>query len=244
MDRWRGVAGIGLLVTVRALVLAVLLPTLVSSDEIFLTSGGQLSGRIVSHTESAVEIDVGAGRVTVPASSVVRIVEGRSALVDYEERARALAPGDTAGWQALGDWASERGLGTQAREAWGRALQAAPEDPRANAALGRVQVDGRWMSEEEGYRAHGYVQWEGEWMTPAEQEAILRADRERREADARVREAEARAEAAEAAAAAAQEASEDVTWYGWGGGPAYWPTRPIARPVAPIRPVTRPVRPR
>jgi hypothetical protein len=226
--------------------LAVLLPPAACADEIFLKSGGQLSGRVVSRTESAVEIDVGAGRIKVPASSVVRIEEGRSAFEDYEERARALAPGDAAGWQALGDWASARGLGTQAREAWERALQAAPEDPRANEALGRVQVDGRWMSEEEAYRARGYVQHEGEWMTPAEQDAILRADHERREADARVREAEARAEEAEAAAAAAaQQASEDVTWYGWGGGPAYWPTRPIVtRPVAPARPVARPVRPR
>jgi hypothetical protein len=236
-----------LLNEIRIGVLAVLLlPTLALPDEIFLKSGGQLSGRIVSRSESAVEIDVGAGRIKVPASSVVRIEKGRSAFEDYEERALSLVPGDVAGWQALGDWASARGLGTQAREAWERALQAAPEDPRANAALGRVQVDGRWMSEEEAYRARGYVQHEGEWMTPAEQDAILRADHERREADARVREAEARAEEAEAAAAAAaQQASEDVTWYGWGGGPAYWPTRPIVtRPVAPARPVARPVRPR
>jgi hypothetical protein len=216
------------------------------ADEVYLKSGGQLSGRIVSRTENSVEIDIGAGRVKVPTSSVVRVEEGRSALEDYEDRARAIAPGDAAGWTALGEWASARGLGTQAGEAYERALGASPEDPRANAALGRVQIDGRWMSEEEGYRARGYVQHEGEWMTPAEQEAILRSDRERRSAEARAREAEARAEEAEAAAAAAQAAaSEEVPWYGWGGGPAYWPMRPIVtRPVAPARPVARPVRPR
>ena len=66
------------------------------------------------------------------------------------------------------------GLSTQAREANARALAASPNDPRANAAVGNVQVNGHWVSEEEGYRAKGYVQFEGEWMTPAEQAVILR----------------------------------------------------------------------
>ena len=182
------------------LILAVaLLSAATQADEVFLKSGGQLSGRIVSRTADKVEIDVGAGRVTVPAASVVRIEEGRSALQDYEERACRIAPGDADGWVALGEWASSQGLGTQAREAYNRALTASPNDPRANAALGNVQVDGRWVTEDEGYRARGYVKFEGEWMTPAEHEAILRErasaaeqERQRREADQRARDAEAK----------------------------------------------------
>ena len=115
-----------------------------------------------------------------------------------------------------------------------------------------MKMDGRWVSEDESYRARGYVQYEGEWITPAEHEAILREraaedarDRERREAESRVREAEARAEEAEARAreAEAQQASEGIPlWYGWGAGPAYWPAGPVVRPpVAPSRPVARPV---
>ena len=113
-------------------------------------------------------MDIGAGHVTVPVSHVVKIEEGRSALHEYQDRAAALGPGDAAGWVALGDWASARGLGTQAREAYTKGLALAPDDPRANAALGRTQIDGRWVSEEEGYRARGYVQHQGEWITPAE----------------------------------------------------------------------------
>ena len=89
------------------------------------------------------------------------------------------------GWVALGEWAEARGLGTQAREAYHRALAASPDDPRANEALGNVQMDGRWVSEDESYRARGYVQYQGEWITPAEHEAILR---ERAAEDARDRE--------------------------------------------------------
>jgi hypothetical protein len=234
------------------LLAAILLPAAASADEVFLKGGGQLSGRIVSRTATTVEVDVGAGRIGVPASSVVRIEEGRSPLQDYEERAGRLAAEDVDGWVGLAGWAEARGLGTQAREAYHRALAASPEDPRANEALGNVKTGGRWVSEDESYRARGYVHYEGEWITPAEHEAILREraaedarDRERREAESRVREAEARAEEAEARAreVEAQQASEGIPlWYGWGAGPAYWPTGPIVRPPAPpTRPVARPV---
>ena len=231
---------------------AVILPVAAFGDEVYLKSGGQLSGRIVSRSATTIEVDVGAGRIKVPASTVLRIEEGRSALQDYEERAGQLAAGDVAGWVALGEWASSRGLGTQAREAYNRALKASPNDPRANAALGNVQVDGRWMSEDESYRARGYVQYEGEWVTPAEHQAMLRASaaadeqaRARQESETRVREAEARADEAEARARQAEaEAQQPVEglplWYGWGAGPVAWPTGPIVGPSVPARPATRP----
>ena len=219
-----------------------LLPLSAAADEVFLKSGGQLSGRIVRRDASMIEVDIGAGQITVPVSSVVRIEEGRSALHEFQDRAGKLAPGDVEGWVALGDWASSRGLGTQAREAYTRALSASPNDPRANTALGNVQVNGRWVGEEEGYRARGYVRFEGEWITPAEHEAILReraveADQERvrqaearvQEAEAKAQEAEARAQEAEARAAESQPSSEGLPlWYGWGVGPVSWTTNSIA----------------
>jgi hypothetical protein len=240
------------------LLLAALLPAGVSADEVFLKSGGQLSGRIVKRSATEVEVDIGAGHVTVPVSHVVKIEEGRSALHEYQDRAAALGPGDAAGWVALGDWASARGLGTQAREAYTKGLALAPDDPRANAALGRTQVDGRWLSEEEGYRAKGYIQYQGDWVTPVEYEALQREasaanarEQERQAADARVREAEARADEAEARAqqaAAEQQQSWDDSYpgwygagYGWGAGPVVWPTGRISvRPPGTV--ATRPAR--
>jgi hypothetical protein len=224
------------------------------ADEVYLKGGGQLSGKIASRTATTIEVDVGAGRIGVPASSVLRIEEGRSPLHEFEERAGGLAASDVEGWLALGDWARAKGLGTQAREAYSRALAASPSDARANAALGNVQVDGRWLSENEAYRARGFVELDGEWMTPPERDAILREraaedqrDRERQESERRVREAEARAAEAEArakeaeAAAAEQQLDGLPLWYGWGAGPGYWPSGPIVKPpVSPGRPGNRP----
>jgi len=237
--------------TPTVVVAAVLLSGAAAADEVYLKGGGRLSGRIVSRTETTIEVDVGAGRIGVPASSVLRIEEGRSPLQEYEERAGRLAPGDVDGWVALAEWADAHGLGTQAGEAYHRALAASPEDARANAALGNVKTNGKWMSEEESYRARGYVQYEGEWMTTAERDAAERArvaederERERREAGRRVQEAEGRAAEAEARAkeAEAQQASEGIPlWYGWGAGPVSWPVGPVVRP--PVSPPQRPAAP-
>jgi hypothetical protein len=202
------------------------------ADEVVLKTGGRISGVVVERTKDAVAIETGPGRVTLPMSRVERVVEGRSALAAFRERAAAIAPHDAQGWADLARWAEERGLTTQAQEAWQRLLAVEPDHPQANAALGRKRVDGQWMAADDAYRAQGYVRYEGRWVTPVEHEARLRERaaedverRERRETEARVREAEARAAEAEARAREAEAASQSYDdsgipywWGGYGGG--------------------------
>ena len=213
-----------------------LLSSALYADEVFLQGAGTISGRIVEQTAEVVRVDVGGGVVGVPMSRVQRIEKGRSALDEYDDRAAKLGPKDSNGWRKLGQWASQQGLSTQAREAYGKVLTIAPDDAEANAAFGRVRLDGRWVTEEESFRARGYVQYDGEWMTPAEAQ-LLRAqaadDQARRDAEQRARDAEAaardaetRAREAEARAKEAEDAqrySAPVYWGGWGYGVAAWP---------------------
>jgi hypothetical protein len=210
------------------------------ADVVYLKGAGKLEGRIVERTETSIEVDIGAGTMTVPMSRVERVEEGRSPLDDYRDRAAALDAADTEGWLELARWASVEGLRTQSRQAYERVLAVDPQNAEANRSLGRVELEGRWVSEEESYRARGYVEFEGQWMTPADREVILneraaraQAQRARIEADSRVREAEARAREAEAAAAAAAAEQTVVgvpVWWGpWGPGPERWP-QPPARP--------------
>lgn len=204
-------------------------------DEILLRGGGRVSGVIVERTPTTVAIETGPGRVTLPMSRVESIVESSSFLAEFRERAARLEPGDALGWAALARWATDRDLLTLAGDAWRRVLALDPSHPEANAALGRIDVGGTWMSAEDGNRARGRVPFEGRWVTPAEHAAIVRerafeeaSAREQREANLRVREAEARAREAEARAreaetsAAQAEASTDPgaipLWWGIGGG--------------------------
>ena len=233
-------------ISLRILFFALLIgaPSASRADVVHLKSGGKLEGRIVEQTESSVEVDIGAGTLTFPMSSVERIEEGRSPLDDYDERVRGLAENDRDGWLELARWASSVGLGTQSLRAYEHVLGLDPNNPEANRALGRVEVDGRWMTEDEAYRARGYVMFEGQWVTPAEQESILRsreaeqaaAQARAQSAEAQAREAEAQAREAEAQAQAqAQQPTYGIPlyWNTWGPGPSSWPNNPLDRPQQP-----------
>src|SRR6185503_20304429 len=124
----------------------------------------------------AIVIEVGAGRLTLPASRVARIAEGTSALAVYRERAARLHSQDADGWLALGLWARDNDLRTLAREAFDHVLAIDPGHAAANRALGHIQLDGRWMTQEDSYRARGYVNFEGDWMSP-EQAQMLAGQR-------------------------------------------------------------------
>jgi hypothetical protein len=234
---------------------ALVLPLATSADVVHLKSGGAFSGRIVGRSATAIEMDIGAGRIGIPTANVARVEESHSPLQEFEDRAARIPAANVDAWLALGDWADAQGLGTQAREAYNRALSASPDNARANEAVGNVYVGGRWLGGDEAYRARGYIKFEGQWMTPPEHEAILREraaedamEHQRRESEVRTREAEARADEAaararqaEADAAAAEKAQDGLpVWYGWGAGPTVWPTGPIVvPPIAPVQPIGR-----
>jgi hypothetical protein len=213
------------------------------ADDVYLRGGGQITGEIVERTADSVTVDVGGGTLTVRTSSVVRIEESESPLEEYRARAARIPEGDAEGWRELARWATSCALGTMASQAWSKVVEIMPGDREANRALGRVQLDGRWVTEEESYRARGYVEFEGEWMKPGERQAILEDRRAREEAD---RQAEAARLQAEEKAKREREAEEkvehdmwrdsavpgDATYWPWGSGIVYWPAVPVQPPVS------------
>lgn len=215
------------------------------ADEVRLVGGGTIVGQIVEKTADRVVIDTGPGRVTFPASRVASIKTGRSALAEFRERLRAIDPQDVAGFIALGRWADSIDLDTQAGEAYQRALAIDPANAEANQALGRIEQDGRWLPQDDAYRAQGLVRYDGRWVSPAEraaaEESVVQsslAATAQREAEARAREAEARAAAAEAEArraeaeAAPAEGDGIPVWpYLYGGGTVLLP--PVIPPDHP-----------
>jgi hypothetical protein len=221
-------------------------PASVLADEVVLRGGGKVTGVIVERTADAIVLETAPGRVSIPLGRVASVRATGSDLATYTERAAKLAAQDAAGWLALARWAADRDLRTQSREAYERVLALDPGNLEANQAQGRVEQDGRWMSEEEANRANGLVPFEGAWVTPAEREGIRR-DRANesaealavREAEARAREAEARAREAEARARQAEsEGQAAETSYG-GGGIPLWPYvygPAIVPPIVPFPP--------
>jgi len=223
----------------RIALLLWLLPSALFADEVFLKDAGSIEGRIVEQTATSVQVDVGGGIIGVPMDRVDHIVKGRSPMDVYDDRAAKLAPDDVAGWNKLGGWAWQQGLSTRARQAYEHVLEVAPNNPEANEALGMVQLNGKWVTEEESYQARGFVKYNGEWMTPAQaqvEQTQEANDRARRDAEKRARDAEIAAQEAQAQAKAAEEKAEqaqqaqqaqqnyyDPIVYGWGYGVTSWP---------------------
>jgi hypothetical protein len=105
------------------------------ADEVFLKGGGRISGQILSRTEDSVAVNVGAGIITVPMSSVLRIEEKRSVLDDYDERVAALRADRASDWLELAKWAASQGLGTQARRAYEKVVASIAEHRRGPGAV-------------------------------------------------------------------------------------------------------------
>ncbi len=163
------------------------------ADEVYLRGGGRFSGEIVEQTEDSVTVDIGGGYLTAPMSTVVRIEEGVSPLAEYRERAAGIPPGDAEAWRELARWATSKTLSSQSWEAYSQVVAILPDDDEANRALGRVLLNGKWVTEDESYRARGYIEFENQWMTPAERKAILAERQAQEQADRQANEAEIRA---------------------------------------------------
>jgi hypothetical protein len=215
----------------RLVALFCLMALPVMADTVHLKGGGQIQGVILDQTEDAVTVDIGGGgTVTARMSSVVRIEKNRSPLEDFRERADAIPAGDAEAWRELARWATGNALNSQALRAYSEVVAILPDDEEANRALGRVWLDGRWVSEEESYRARGYVQYNGQWMTPAEQRRIQQDRAAEEEAERRANEAriaELEAEIADDRRRKEEEMEavrnrNSVNW-GWGYGPDNWP---------------------
>jgi hypothetical protein len=239
------------LVPVVLPVVLLLLPTALLADEVFVKGAGSITGRVVDQTATTVVIDVGGGTIGIPVTRVDRIVKAATAMDEFDARAARLGSWDLEGWRALGRWASRQGLEKQSRQAFERILAVEPDDAEAEAALGFVFLNERWVPEAVAYRAQGFVKFNGEWMLPAE--AQLRLDVDAQERSAREADAKARADELEQLKADVQaqydaEAAEDAEWraegaawfyshaYGCGGWCEYVPVV-TGIPIAPVLPV-------
>jgi hypothetical protein len=218
-----------------------LIPSLLFADEVYLKGGAKFSGRIEQQTATMVTINIGEGTVGVAMSRVERIVKGRSPLDEYDEKAHKLAANDVAGWKKLGQWAMHQGLSAQSRQAYQKVIATAPDDAEARQALGYVNHEGRWLTEEESLHARGYVKVQGEWMTKDEAirfEAAAAAERAAHDAAREANIAQADAVLAESRNQKAQERAQReardmdfwdlqdqmLEWGGWGYGMTGWPS--------------------
>jgi hypothetical protein len=93
-----------------------LLPSLAAADVLHLKNGRTLEGRVMAERNGQIILGVRGGTFHVPRATVRRVERSSTASELYALRLRSTdmsSPGDV---EALSEWASRRGLGTQARQ--------------------------------------------------------------------------------------------------------------------------------
>jgi hypothetical protein len=225
-----------------------------AADVVSLRNGTTLEG-IVRRTPGRVQILMESGTITVAEDLVAGISPRLSPLEIYRRRDAGIADGDIAARLRLATWCGEQGLPASARAQYERILADDPDHAGARRALGYRRHDGRWMTEDEIYRARGYVWSDGAWRSPAElaerAAARRRADQERLRVELAT--TRLRVEALEREAARERDASREdrrpVVLYGFsrrvpsrrihpscrfqGGLYPWWCTMPAAIPDKP-----------
>lgn len=140
------------------------------ADEIHLSSGRILKGKVVSQKEDAdvvvVELPSGA-TVRIPAQQVVRIEAGLSPREELQAREEQLA-GSASATYTLATWANKNGLKKDSARLMWRVLDLHPSHRQAREALGFRRLGALWLAEDDYQRAIGNVQLNGKWLTRAE----------------------------------------------------------------------------
>lgn len=203
------------------LLVAVLFGGTAAADVLHLKKGGRLEGVLVGETSTALTIDLGMGRITLPRSAVYRVERKESALSEYRTRLGAIKPGDVNAFVELARYAASNDLRSEARLMWARVVSLDPTNVEGHLYLGHVLVAGRYMAEDEAQRAQGMVRFDGRWMTPGEQDSILR-ERDRRASDDRLDEARRAARDAEDRARRAEREVERARADAAANSPGAW----------------------
>jgi hypothetical protein len=159
-------------------------------DVITLTDGRLWIGEVLEEEADRIKVKLPRGAVWLERARVAKIETEEELRAQRRERTEAAKSAED--HRALAGWCRDRGLAAEEREEWEAVirLDAGAED--AHRALGHVQVDGEWMTEDEAAAARGMVRRGDEWVTP-EAAAVLDL-LERLDTDDAVERAEARRE--------------------------------------------------
>ena len=190
--------------SLAALIVA-LTASVAAADDIQLTNGRKISGKVVKKDVNKVVIEVGAGTITLDAKDVSSVNPARTPIDEYQEKYGAVKDSTKASdFLGLAKWAEDNKLTRYTPSLYQKVIALDPENAQARAALRHEKMGGKWMTFEEAQTARGLVLVEDRWITKAEVELIEKRRLEAKErAMAADQERKRRADEARAARQAA-----------------------------------------
>lgn len=161
---------------------------LAAADEIQLTNGRKITGKVVQKDAQKVTVEVGAGTITLEAKEVSSINPGATALDEYAQRwSKVQNSTNAAELHELLKWAKSQGLTRYVAPLATKIIALDPEHAAARAELRYEKMNGKWLTYDQAQEARGLVRVDERWVTKAEVQMM----------EQRRLEAKERAEAAE-----------------------------------------------
>ena len=169
---------------VLALLIAGVIPSVLTADEVSLRDGRVIEGDVVAVPESKdVDVRTRIGGMTavihLKGADIVKISYGQTATQRRLEafdakRAELVANGATVQqWWALALEAKALGEHPAEREIARQVIAMEPNHAQARALLGYVKQDGEWMKTADAAVARGEVYFRGKWVPAAQRDGVL-----------------------------------------------------------------------
>ena len=149
-------------------------------DELLLSGGGRLTGKVVNadqtpRTNYVVQLASG-GTLTLAKDQVRQVIAESAADAEYA-RLRHEQPDTAAGQWKLAEWCKEQKLTEVRKQHLARILELEPDHREARAALGYTRIQGRWTTTAQHQTAMGKVLYKGEYHYPQAIEIMENRDR-------------------------------------------------------------------
>jgi hypothetical protein len=165
----------------KTLALLFLLASAAAADEVELTSGSVIEGKVQDLGDS-IRIIKSNGSAVYPKSMIRKITPKKTIEEIYEERARDLRDADADGHLQLARWCLQNKLQKEALVEFKKIIALNPDQEEARAGAGFQKVNGKWLTDDEVNLGKGLVKHKGKWMTP-EQRDLDNALEEQKELD-------------------------------------------------------------
>jgi hypothetical protein len=147
------------------------------ADIFELAGAGEVRGELLNRDEKprskyVIKTPHG-GKLTLEAKQVKRVVRQSTQDMEYE-REKLKYPDTVNGQWAIAEWCREKRMTKQRKPHLERVVELDPNHEKARRALGYVQSQGKWVTQEELKAENGYVRYRGQWRLAQDVEILER----------------------------------------------------------------------
>ena len=147
------------------------------ADIIHLKDGGQIEGKVISESETEVQLATKYGVQSIPMEQVKSIEKTPTIREIYRRKLDELQSDEPDSHYQLGLWCKEQGLDSEAKLQFREALKLDPDHHGSRVELGYVFYGGKWVHTDEIselIEEKGYVVHDGRLMTKEEYDVLSR----------------------------------------------------------------------